>query len=127
MSKYFKENGFKRTEQVVEQIKHITKHRINLDNWVETESNQPLNKYKLVAELHNRLKPYGMGVFAHAERKFDETKAQEILNNHQDYIDYLNGIAFKLDFSIYPILDVKSFENRNGPFVKYLEQFAKLK
>ncbi len=127
LCEYAKVNGLTRTNQVIEEIKHITKYRVNLDNWVGIKSNQPINKYQLISELHNRLKPYGMGILAHSSSLIDESKAQEILSNHQNYIDYLNGIAFKLDFSIYPILNVNSFENRNGSFVKCLEQFAKLK
>lgn len=126
LTSYSQANGLARTVQVIEQIKNLTKHRINLDEWVDIESNQPINKYQLIAKLHNRLKPYGMGVLAHAKRKFDEAKVREILGQ-DNYIDYLNGIGFKLDLSIYPILDVRRFEDRNGSFVLYLSEFAKYK
>ncbi len=126
LTKYAIANGVERTTQVIEQIKRLIKHRINLDEWVEIESNQPINKYELIAKLHNRLKPYGMGVLAHAERKFDQAKIREILDQN-NYIDYLNGIRFKLDLSNYPILDVRRFEDTNGSFVLYLSEFAKYK
>ncbi len=127
LTKYAITNGFVRTGQVIAQIKHLIKNRINLDEWVGIESNQPINKYQLISKLLNRLKPYGMGIFGHTKAPIDETKVREMLKGHDNYIDYLNGIGFKLDLSIYPILDVKRFEDRNGSFVLHLSEFAKYK
>jgi len=126
LHEYCEINGLVRTGQVIEQIKHLTKHRITMDDWVEIDSSQPINKYKLISELHNKLKPYGMGMFAHATTIISELKVQKMYED-KNYVDYLNGIAIKLDLSIYPILDIKKFEDRNGSFVKYLTMFAKSK
>ena len=117
LEKYLEHNGSKRTNAVINDITNLTKNRINCSLYKED-----ITPEELLVEIHNNSSPFGMGYMSHEKKQLTLGEAKEILSKYDNYIDYLNGIAFKLNFSMFPILDVRRFEDRNRPMTTYLEK-----
>jgi hypothetical protein len=127
LSKYLEANGPERTGYVISQFEQMIKSRVNMNLWVKTVDGSAIKPEELLVELYNNLSPTGMGVVQWYSNpiKLTVESAKEILDKSDGYIDYLNGVAFKLNWSNYPILDIGRFEDRNGigSFDKCLKNF----
>ncbi len=108
LKNYLKHNGITRTNNVINEIEHKKKNRINCSLYKNN-----ITPEQLIVEIHNNTCPYGMGYLSHENKKLTIDEAKKILNE-SNYIDYLNGIAFKLDFGYFPILDISKCEDRLG-------------
>lgn len=113
LTEYYKRNGYSRTKSVVDDINRQTAHKINCKNYLK-ENGEPISKAELFAGLYNSCTAFGMGVFQNDDKALTVEKAGEILQSHGDYIDYYNGVAMKMSFSEYPIIDFERFDKRNG-------------
>ncbi len=108
LTKYLMHNGITRTNYVINEIEYVKKDRINCSIYKKN-----ITPEELIVEIHNNAIPYNMGIFSNENKKLTINEATEILDKNK-YIDYLNGIGYKLDFSIFPILNIKRCEDRNG-------------
>ena len=116
LTNYFKYNGAARTNKVIDEIKRMIEYKINCSFYKAN-----IKPEELIVEIYNTLS-FSIGCITN--KKLITTKeALEILKHNNNYIDYINGIAIKLNFSTFPILDIKKFEDRNGKgcMIKYIK------
>lgn len=126
LSQFLQLNGLRRTGQVIERFKHMIKTRVNMNNYVNLDGST-ISAPELLVELHNNLLPTGMNILQLITNPVKPTieTAKNFLNKSSGYIDYWNGIAFKIYWIDYPILDIGKFESRHGDgsFAKCLKNF----
>lgn len=129
LSGYIKSNGLERTKQVIDSFEHTIKSRVNMNNWTKHDGSA-ISAPELVVEIYSNLLPTGMGVLQWITNpvKLTNESAKTLLEKSDYYIDYLNGVVFKMNWSDYPILDIGRFESRNGTgsFTKCLNKFKSL-
>lgn len=109
LTNYFKYNGGTRTNNVINEINRLVKNKI-ICSFYKAD----ITPEELVVEIHNNTLPFNAGFLDHTKKQITTKEASEILKRNNNYIDYLNGIPYKLDFSNFPIIDIKKFDDRNG-------------
>jgi len=124
LTEYYKRNGYSRTKSVMDNINRELVRKINLKNYIK-ENGEQISKAELFAGLYNSCTAFGMGVFQNDDKALTVEKADEILKQCRDYIDYYNGVAMKMSFSQYPIIDFERFDKRNGQG-KFIECLKKI-
>jgi len=124
LSEYYNRNGYTRTKMVIDNIKRQTAHKINCNNYLK-ENGEPISKAELFACLYNSCMAFGMGIMQNDDKALTVEKAEEILQSYDHYIDYYNGVAIKMSFSQYPIIDFETFDKRNGKG-KFIECIKKI-
>lgn len=113
LENYLKYNGLKRTYNCINSINYTIKNKYYCEN---------ITKEELLCELYNSQSPFGMGIFQSSDKilTIDNSKKLFIKN---DYFDYLYGVAIKINFSDFPIINYERFDSRNGEgsFIKCIE------
>lgn len=123
LSEYYKENGYIKTKTVIDCFERPIKTRINCNNYLK-QNGEKMTKEELFAGLYNSSSPCGMGFLQSKDDALTIEKAAEILNR-TNYIDYFDGIAFKMSFRNFPIIDFERFDKRNGKG-KFMECIQKI-
>jgi len=113
LKKYLKFNGIQRTYTCIKNINDELKNKYYCEN---------ISKEELLCELYNSQTPFGMGIFQSCDKTLTIEDTTKILSN-SDFIDYLHGVAIKINFNNFPIIDYEKFESRNGTgiFLKCIE------
>jgi hypothetical protein len=113
LKKYLKFNGVKRTYTCIKNIKDELKNKYYCEN---------ISKEELLCELYNSQSAFGMGIFQSCDKTLSIEDASTLLSN-SNFIDYLHGVAIKINFNNFPIIDYEKFESRNGTgiFLKCIE------
>ena len=120
LEEYCIANGQERTKNLIEDINRIIQYRFNC-NGIFTPNGNQITREDLLAQMYNLSLPFGMGLtnaFDKAKpdgkmNPMDVEEAKKILSESQ-YIDYLYGIPIKTDFSQFPIINWKKFNEYNG-------------
>lgn len=58
-----------------------------------------INKAKLLMELYNAAKPFGMSFLAYTPDQMTYQEAQDLINSGKTYFDYYNGRLIKVDLN----------------------------
>ena len=113
LKKYLNYNGLNRTYMCIKNINDELKNKYYCEN---------ISKEELLCELYNSQTPFGMGIFQSCDKTLNIEASTEILIN-SNFIDYLHGVAIKINFNNFPIIDYQKFESRNGngTFLKCIE------
>jgi hypothetical protein len=104
LKKYLKFNGVKRTYRCIKNINDELKNKYYCEN---------ISKEELLCELYNSQTPFGMGIFQSCDKTLTIEDTTKILSNN-NFVDYLHGVAIKINFSNFPIINYEKFESRNG-------------
>lgn len=124
LTDFYKNNGYVRTKSVIDYIKTTGKDRINCDNYLKSNG-EKITKAELLTTLYNYCMPFGMGIYYNNNDNILKIEdATEILENNYHF-DYLKGIALKISFHKFPIMDFKQFNSYNG-CGKFMECIQKL-
>ena len=67
----------------------------------------------VLAEMLNRARPIGMGVYQYHSRAFTPEECKVILEK-QKYFDYFNGCPIKTNFEKFPELDSCGYDRDHG-------------
>jgi len=121
LTDYYEKNGYSRTKSVIDSIKHTIKYRVNCDNYLKQDGSK-ITKAELFATLYNSCMAFGMGIMENDDRSLSIDEAEKILKSHRNYFDYYNGVAIKMCFNTFPIIDYQRFDkyNGNGKFMECL-------
>jgi hypothetical protein len=112
LRRYYKENGYIKTKTVLDQLQNMIKYRINCNNYLK-HNQEKITKAELLTALYNSCMAYGMGVLVHTDKKLTIDNAENLLKK-KSYFDYENGIALKISFREFPIMDFQRFDKYNG-------------
>ncbi len=113
LTEYAKINGNHRANNVIKTIEYATRNKVNCSQYLKTDGTH-ITAPELVTAIYNYSQKFSMGNLDPVNKKLTVDDAKQILSKTQ-YIDYLDGKAFKMNFNDFPIIDIKSFEDRNGP------------
>jgi hypothetical protein len=113
LTEYAKINGVERAEKVSDCISNEIKNKVNCLAFKKFDGSN-LTPEEVVVAIYAGSSKFGMGNFDLTNRVLTLADAKQILSESL-YIDYLDGKAFKLSFSTWPILDIRQFSDRNGP------------
>jgi len=123
LTDFYKNNGYIRTKNIIDDINSKSKYRINCDNFIK-QNNEKISKVELLAMLYNSSLPFGMGIFEYNNNTMKLDEANDLLKNN-NYFDYLKGRPIKTDFNFFPIINYKRFDEYNGTG-KFMECIKKL-
>lgn len=120
LSGYLIVNGKERTLNVINKINHNIKYRYNCDKIVKSNGKK-ITKSELLCAMYNIRLPYGMGwihaiekIKSDGEYKLLEPKeAEKILDEKDNYIDYLYGKPIKTSFCSFPIINYETYNKYN--------------
>jgi len=72
-----------------------------------------MNKAEVLSKLFNNSQPLGMGFLQNHTEKMTVEEAQTMLDDGQDYFDYVRGRVMKIDLSG-DVLRVALYDRDNG-------------
>ncbi len=113
LSEYARINGNHRAKNVIDTITYAIKNKVNCFKYKKADGTN-ITASELVTAIYNYSEKFSMGNLDPTIKKLTVDDAKKILSK-TNYIDYLDGKAFKMNFDDFPIVDIKKFEDRNGP------------